>query len=100
MLICVPEVLRKSSRSPAGERFGSFSCCQSMAREDQNPSLLFDLDQTIQELSTEQGAEHPSVVRLTGIYHNPIHACWLAVHAARLKLPEQRSNSACPSSIA
>jgi predicted 2-oxoglutarate/Fe(II)-dependent dioxygenase YbiX len=34
--------------------------------------LLFDLDQTIQELTVERGLEDPACVRLTGIYHNLI----------------------------
>jgi PKHD-type hydroxylase len=43
-----------------------------MVREDSARALLFDLDQTIQELSTERGIEDAACVRLTGIYHNLI----------------------------
>ena len=43
-----------------------------MIRDDGARSLLFDLDQTIQELSTERGVEDAARVRLTGIYHNLI----------------------------
>jgi PKHD-type hydroxylase len=55
-----------------GARVASFFWPQSMVREDSARSLLFDLDQTIQELSAERGVEDPACVRLTGIYHNLI----------------------------
>jgi len=45
-----------------------------MIREDGARTLLFDLDQTIQELSAERGVEDAACVRLTGIYHNRIRA--------------------------
>ncbi len=55
-----------------GTRIASFFWLQSMIRDDGARSLLFDLDQTIQELSTERGVEAAACVRLTGIYHNLI----------------------------
>ena len=55
-----------------GVRVASFFWLQSMIREDSARSLLFDLDQTIQELSAERGVEDAACVRLTGIYHNLI----------------------------
>jgi PKHD-type hydroxylase len=55
-----------------GTRIASFFWLQSMIRDDGARSLLFDLDQTIQELSAERGVEDPACVRLTGIYHNLI----------------------------
>lgn len=55
-----------------GARVASFFWLQSMVREDSARSLLFDLDQTIQQLSGERGVEDPACVRLTGIYHNLI----------------------------
>jgi PKHD-type hydroxylase len=55
-----------------GTRVASFFWLQSMIRDDGARSLLFDLDQTIQELSTERGVEDAACVRLTGIYHNLI----------------------------
>jgi PKHD-type hydroxylase len=55
-----------------GVRVASFFWLQSMIREDSARSLLFDLDQSIQELSTQKGIEDPICVRLTGIYHNLI----------------------------
>ena len=44
-------------------------------RDDNARTLLFDLDQTIQQLSAERGIEDTACVRLTGIYHNLIR-CW------------------------
>ncbi len=55
-----------------GIRTASFFWLQSMVRDDNARTLLFDLDQTIQELSAERGIEDPACVRLTGIYHNLI----------------------------
>jgi PKHD-type hydroxylase len=55
-----------------GTRTASFFWLQSMVRDDNARTLLFDLDQTIQELSAERGIEDPACVRLTGIYHNLI----------------------------
>jgi len=52
-----------------GARIASFFWIQSMVRDDGQRTLLFDLDVAIQKL-TETGSEHPSVVQLTGIYHN------------------------------
>lgn len=55
-----------------GARVASFFWLQSMIRGDNERTLLFDLDQTIQELTVEKGIEDPACVRLTGIYHNLI----------------------------
>ena len=53
-----------------GARIASFFWLQSMIREDDARTILFDLDQTIQTLAQDLGIEDPSCVRLTGIYHN------------------------------
>lgn len=53
-----------------GYRVASFFWLQSMIRDDNARTLLFDLDQTIQQLSMDLGIEDPSCVKLTGIYHN------------------------------
>ncbi|MGD9802602.1 MAG: Fe2+-dependent dioxygenase [Hyphomicrobiaceae bacterium] len=55
-----------------GERTASFFWLQSMIRSDQNRSLLFELDQTIQDIAAQNGTDDPCAVRLTGIYHNLI----------------------------
>jgi PKHD-type hydroxylase len=52
-----------------GARVASFFWIQSMIRDDGERTLLFDLDMAIQRLAAEC-PDHPSVVQLTGVYHN------------------------------
>lgn len=52
-----------------GTRLCSFFWLQSMIRDDARRALLFDMDVAIQRLGAEN-ATHPSVVSLTGVYHN------------------------------
>src|SRR5688572_3079149 len=52
-----------------GARFASFFWIQSMVRDDGQRTLLFDLDMAIQRISGEV-SDHPSVIQLTGVYHN------------------------------
>lgn len=52
-----------------GARVCAFFWLQSMIRDDGQRSLLFDMDVAIQRLGAEN-ATHPSVVQLTGVYHN------------------------------
>lgn len=52
-----------------GSRVASFFWIQSMVREDNQRSLLFNLDMAIQQLTQD----HPKsnvIVKLTGLYHN------------------------------
>jgi PKHD-type hydroxylase len=52
-----------------GTRLCSFFWLQSMIRDNGRRAMLFDMDVAIQRLGTEN-ATHPSVVSLTGVYHN------------------------------
>jgi PKHD-type hydroxylase len=52
-----------------GARLASFFWIQSMVRDDGQRTLLFDLDMAIQRVSGET-PDHPSVIQLTGVYHN------------------------------
>jgi len=52
-----------------GARVASFFWIQSLVREDAQRSLLFDLDMSIVRL-TRAHPEDPSLVALTGVYHN------------------------------
>jgi len=54
-----------------GARICSFFWIQSMVRADADRALLFDLDTAIRVI-TQQNADHPAVVPLTGVYHNLI----------------------------
>ena len=53
-----------------GTRVSSFFWIQSMIRADQDRSMLFQLDQTVQQLAAEKSQKDPAVIQLTGIYHN------------------------------
>jgi PKHD-type hydroxylase len=53
-----------------GARIASFFWIQSMVRDGTARTMLFDLDRSVQELSALAGAQTPSIVRLTGLYHN------------------------------
>ncbi|MFT4176621.1 MAG: Fe2+-dependent dioxygenase [Luteolibacter sp.] len=52
-----------------GARISSFFWLQSLIRDDQRRSLLFDMDVAIQRMSLDH-PDHSSVVSLTGVYHN------------------------------
>ncbi len=52
-----------------GTRLASFFWIQSMVREDSQRTMLFDLDNAIQGLGRDV-PDHPSVVKLAGLYHN------------------------------
>ncbi|PPE72388.1 Fe2+-dependent dioxygenase [Solimonas fluminis] len=60
-----------------GTRLASFFWIQSLVREDSQRSLLFDMDTAIQRLAVN-AADHPSVVQLTGVYHNLLRR-WVEV---------------------
>ena len=53
-----------------GHRTSAFFWIQSMVRDQNQRSMLFDLDQSIQTLTTKLGAEDPEVLRLSAVYHN------------------------------
>ena len=52
-----------------GTRISSFFWMQSLVREDAQRSVLLDLDVAIQTLNRDV-ADHPSILQLTGVYHN------------------------------
>jgi PKHD-type hydroxylase len=60
-----------------GRRVASFFWIQSMVRDDGQRALLFDLDNAIRRLGADHPA-HPSVVQLTGVYHNLLRS-WAEV---------------------
>lgn len=53
-----------------GARVASFFWVQSMIRDDGQRQLLFDLDLAIQRLGADIDINHPSLLQLTGTYHN------------------------------
>ena len=52
-----------------GARLAAFFWVQSMVRDDTRRAILFDLDNTLQQL-VRTHADHDACVRLAGIYHN------------------------------
>ena len=56
----------------SGARVSAFFWLQSMVRSELQRRTLYDLDQSIQNLSTRFGADDADVVSLTGTYHNLI----------------------------
>ena len=61
-----------------GTRVASFFWLQSMIRDAQARSVIFDLDSAIQALVERLGRDDPETVKLTGIYHNLIRY-WVEV---------------------
>lgn len=53
-----------------GARVASFFWVQSMVRDERARAMLFDMDRTIQKLTSDLGVENAEVVALIGIYHN------------------------------
>ena len=53
-----------------GVRTASFFWIQSLVRDDARRALLLDMDVAIQRLSLAVGSTDPSILALTGTYHN------------------------------
>ncbi|CBL47273.1 2OG-Fe(II) oxygenase [gamma proteobacterium HdN1] len=53
-----------------GARVCCFLWLQSMVRDEENRTVLFDLDQSIQSLTASVGRNSAEVLRLTQVYHN------------------------------
>ena len=61
--------LHKVEAVTRGARLASFFWIQSLVREDAQRTLLYEMDQAIQKLTADV-PDHPSLVQLTGTYHN------------------------------
>jgi PKHD-type hydroxylase len=53
-----------------GARVAAFFWIESMVRDEGERTLLFDLDQTIQALTSKVGAMDDRLLKLTAVYHN------------------------------
>lgn len=54
----------------SGRRVASFFWIQSMVRDDAARRILFDLDQSVQQVTAELTGKHRAAIQLTGVYHN------------------------------
>lgn len=69
MLVYPASSVHQVTPVTAGARLASFFWVQSMVRDDAQRSLLFSLDNTIQQLAASAAASE-AVLQLTGNYHN------------------------------
>lgn len=69
MVVYPSSSLHKVEPVTRGARLASFFWVQSMVRDDARRRLLWELDQSIQQLTGDM-PQHPSLVNLTGVYHN------------------------------
>lgn len=53
-----------------GERLAAFFWVQSLVADEGARTLLFDLDQAIQGITTRTVPDDPHLLKLTGVYHN------------------------------
>jgi PKHD-type hydroxylase len=56
----------------SGERISVVLWMQSMVRSNEQRDMLYDLDQSVQSLTSAHGHEHKDVMRLTNLYQNLI----------------------------
>lgn len=56
----------------SGARVAAFFWIQSLVRDSRRRETLYELDSSVQALTSELGAAHPEVVNLSGVYHNLI----------------------------
>ncbi|AIN60148.1 MULTISPECIES: Fe2+-dependent dioxygenase [Pseudomonas] len=61
--------LHKVNPVTRGARYAAFFWTQSLVREDSQRTLLFEMDNAIRHLGADV-PEHPSLLQLTGTYHN------------------------------
>ncbi len=72
MLLYPSTSLHHVTEVTGGERIASFFWIESLVRDGAAREVLFDLDQSVQTLSSERGGDDAQVLRLTKLYHNLI----------------------------
>jgi PKHD-type hydroxylase len=70
LLLYPASSLHRVTEVTRGERIASFFWIQSLVRDDAARQMLFDLDQSVQVLTADRGADDAEVLRLTKVYHN------------------------------
>nr|WP_242633648.1 Fe2+-dependent dioxygenase [Acinetobacter baumannii] len=72
MILYPSTSLHEVTAITSGCRIASFFWVQSMVRDDAERHMLFNLDQTVQNLRMQLGDNHSEVIKLTNLYHNLI----------------------------
>ncbi|MCU4359873.1 MULTISPECIES: Fe2+-dependent dioxygenase [Acinetobacter] len=70
MILYPSTSLHEVTTVTSGCRIASFFWVQSMVRDDAERHMLFNLDQTVQNLRMQLGDNHSEVMKLTNLYHN------------------------------
>ena len=70
MVLYPSSSLHKVTPVTNGARVASFFWIESLVPDDNDRTLLFDLDQSIQNITVQLGAQAESVVALSAVYHN------------------------------
>lgn len=69
MLLYSARTVHRVTPVTRGARLAAFFWIESMVREPERRAMLLELDDSIRALAADQ-PDHPTVVRLTGLYHN------------------------------
>ena len=85
MILYPSTSLHEVTAITSGCRTASFFWVQSMIRDDANRHMLFNLDQSIQNLRIELGDQHQEVIKLTNMYHNLIRK-WAELYSPYFQL--------------
>lgn len=70
MVVYPASSLHRVTPVTKGARVASFFWIQSMVRDDGARRILFELDQSVQDIAGRDGQDHPTTIRMTGVYHN------------------------------
>ena len=70
LLLYPATTLHRVAPITRGERLASFFWIESLVGDEGQRTMLFDLDQTIQRLTGQLGADNAELVGLQAIYHN------------------------------
>ncbi len=70
MILYPSSSLHRVAPVTRGRRVASFFWIQSMVRDTEARRTLFELDTAVQTIAADRGQADPSIIQLTGVYHN------------------------------
>lgn len=70
MILYPSSSLHRVAPVTRGRRVASFFWIQSMVRDTEARRTLFELDTAVQAIAADRGQADPSIIQLTGVYHN------------------------------